>query len=192
MDNGTVQPLPTAGSATAQPKAPREQQRNRSAAEAAEILSDEFTRFGRLVAAWKHAAKERGTADRALLARLVLGGERRATDLATEAMLDLSTVSRQVRALVENGLVERRPDPEDRRGALLAATPSGREAFAEYRDERNADLAGLLADWSAADRYELCRLFGRLNDTLTEQYARRCAGPGTKSPAAAEQGDAHA
>jgi len=190
MDKGTVQPLPTAGPAPArQPKAPREQ-RNRSAAEAAEILGDEFTRFGRLVAAWKHAAKERGTADRVLLARLVLGGERRATDLAAEAMLDLSTVSRQVRALVERGLVERRPDPEDRRGALLAATEAGRAAFAEYREERNADLAGLLADWSAADRYDLCRLFGRLNDTLTEQYARRCAaanGPGTT-----RQGDAHA
>jgi DNA-binding MarR family transcriptional regulator len=164
--------------------------KTRTAAQAAEALADEVVRFGRLIAAWKsHSSADRSAADRVLLARLVVGGERRATDLAGEAMLDLSTVSRQVRSLVDRGLVERRPDPEDRRGTLLAATDAGRAAFDEYRRQRNEEFADLLADWPPRDRYELVRLMGRLNEDLAEQHARRCAGV---SGATARQGEGQA
>lgn len=98
--------------------------------EAAAGLGTEIVRFSRLISAWKQRVRtDGGAADRVLLARLVVGGDRRATDLAADAFLDLSTVSRQVRSLVERGLVARRPDPEDRRGTLLAATEAGRAAF---------------------------------------------------------------
>ncbi|MBY8884502.1 MarR family transcriptional regulator [Streptomyces sp. PTM05] len=160
-----------------------------TAAEAASGLGSEIVRFTRLIAAWKHKAKnEPGAADRVLLARLVLGGERRATDLAADAFLDLSTVSRQVRSLVERGLVERHPDPEDRRGSLLTATEAGREAFEHYRRQRDAELAALLEPWPAEDRYQLIRLLARLNDDLVEQqHARHC--PGGHTGTAAKQGE---
>jgi DNA-binding MarR family transcriptional regulator len=164
--------------------------KTRTATQAAAELADEIVRFGRLIAAWKsHSSADRSAADRVLLARLVVGGERRATDLAAEAMLDLSTVSRQVRSLVDRGLVERRPDPEDGRGTLLAATDAGRAAFDEYRRQRNAEMAELLADWSPRDRYDVVRLIGRLNEDLAEQHARRCAGT---TGIAARQGEGQA
>lgn len=159
-----------------------------SAPEAAAGLGTEIVRFTRLIAAWKNRAKhEAGAADRVLLARLVSAGERRATDLAADAFLDLSTVSRQVRSLVERGLVERHPDPEDRRGSLLTPTPSGRVAFEHYKRQRDADLARLLEPWPAEDRYQLIRLLARLNDDLVEQQQRDC--PGGLAGNVAKQGE---
>ncbi len=160
-----------------------------SAAEAATGLGDEIVRFTRMIAAWKHSLKhEGGSADRVLLARLVIGGPRRATDLAADAFLDLSTVSRQVRSLVERGLVERSPDPEDRRGSMLSATAAGRAAFEHYRRQRDTELAALLEPWPAEDRYQLIRLLARLNDDLVEhQQAREC--PGGHTGNAAKQGE---
>ncbi|MFI7099578.1 MarR family winged helix-turn-helix transcriptional regulator [Streptomyces sp. NPDC050161] len=160
--------------------------------EAAAGLGTEIVRFTRLIAAWKQRAKNDATAaDRVLLARLVVGGDRRATDLAADAFLDLSTVSRQVRSLVERELVARRPDPEDRRGSLLTATDAGRAAFEHYRRQRDAELAALLECWPAQDRADLIRLMGRLNDDLVDhQHAR--LSPGGDQGAAVKQGDIHA
>jgi DNA-binding MarR family transcriptional regulator len=138
-----------------------------STEEAAAGLGIQLVRFSRLLTAHRQKAKLESTAgERVLLARLVRDGERRATDLAAATLLDLSTVSRQVRAMVDRGLVERRPDPEDRRGALLRATDAGRAAFEEYRRQRDAGFARLLESWSAEDRYQLIRLLSLLNNDL--------------------------
>lgn len=50
-----------------------------------------------------------------------------ARDLVDRTRLDASTISRSVAALVADGLVERRPDPTDKRATFLAVTPAGRE-----------------------------------------------------------------
>ncbi|MFC5908156.1 MarR family winged helix-turn-helix transcriptional regulator [Streptacidiphilus monticola] len=138
----------------------------------AAALGEEMARFMRLVGAWKQRMRDENGGDRLLLARLVRQGPRRATDLAAETFLDLSTVSRQVRCLVERGLVARRPDPDDRRGALLIATEAGQDAFAQYRAERNRQMAEVLGSWPEDERHELVRLLTRLNDDFAEYHAR--------------------
>ncbi|MFD7923561.1 MarR family winged helix-turn-helix transcriptional regulator [Streptomyces sp. NPDC059740] len=178
MSNGTVH-----GSGRAQRITP-----SSDLGEAAAALGSQITRFTRLIAAWKQRAKyDGGAADRVLLARLVMGGDRRATDLAADAFLDLSTVSRQVRSLVERGLVARHRDPEDRRGSLLSATEEGRAAFEQYRRERDTKLADLLQEWPAEDRAELIRLMSRLNDDLAEERHSRPTPGGDQGQA--EHGD---
>lgn len=158
-----------------------------SAEETASVLGAELVRMTRLIAAWKQRARtEAGAADRVLLARLVNDGPRRATDLAADAFLDLSTVSRQVRSLVERGLVERHPDPEDRRGSLLSATGAGRLRFEEYRSQRDAQLATFLEAWSGEDRYQLMRLLARLTDDLV-RHQHMQLGTGGNSDSAAQQ-----
>jgi DNA-binding MarR family transcriptional regulator len=143
------------------------------AADAAPLLAAEIVRFKRLIEARMQRARyEPGTGDRIILARLATGGERRATDLAAEVLLDLSTVSRQVRSLIERGLVERRPDPGDRRGSLLAISDAGRAAYECYRRQRDAELAALLEPWPAGERAELVRLLARLNDDMAELHTR--------------------
>ncbi|MER5960058.1 MarR family winged helix-turn-helix transcriptional regulator [Streptomyces sp. NPDC056121] len=159
-----------------------------SAEDAGAGLGNQIVRFTRLVAARRHQTKlEQGAGERVLLARLVRDGEQRATDLAAETFLDLSTVSRQVRSMVERGLIERRPDPEDRRGTLLHATESGRAVYEKYRQQRDAQLAELLGPWPPEDRYQLIRLMTRLNDDLVAHQQKR-HGDGTQPEAAAQQG----
>lgn len=164
-----------------------------AAAEAAASgLGAEMVRLTRLFTAWtQRSGLEYGAADRILLARLVTCGRRRATDLAADVFLDLSTVSRQVRSLVDRGLVERQPDPEDRRGSLLSATEAGHEAYRSAVRRREAELARLLEPWPAEDRSRLTRLLKRLNDDLVDStYTSLGAGP---HPAGeARQGDLHA
>lgn len=64
--------------------------------------------------------------------------------LADELQIGRPTVSESVKALVEQGLVERRPDPNDGRGHVLRLKPAGR------RPARNAapltDAMGGLSD----------------------------------------------
>ncbi|MFZ3560617.1 MULTISPECIES: MarR family winged helix-turn-helix transcriptional regulator [unclassified Streptomyces] len=184
MDKGTVQDReaaddhPETGSASAE--------------DAAAGLGTQLVRFSRLLTAYRQKARlESRAGERVLLAKLVRDGERRATDLAAATFLDLSTVSRQVRAMVDKGLVERRPDPEDRRGALLRATAAGTAAFEEYRRQRDAGFARLLEPWPEEDRYQLIRLLSRLNDDLEEfEYARHepghVPGPGGEQGATQE------
>jgi DNA-binding MarR family transcriptional regulator len=134
-------------------------------------LGEELVRFFRLMQARKQRSRdEHGGGDRVLLAVLVRCGPRRATDLAADAHLDLSTVSRQVRSLVERGLVERTPDPDDRRGALLSVSPSGLAAFEAFREQRNRELSALLENWTGEDREQLVRLLSRLNDEFARHH----------------------
>lgn len=134
-------------------------------------LGEELVRFFRLMQARKQRSRaEHGGGDRALLAALVRCGPKRATDLAVVAHLDLSTVSRQIRSLIERGLVERTPDPEDRRGALLSVSPSGLAAFEAFREQRNRELSTLLENWTGEDRQQLVGLLARLNDEFARQH----------------------
>ncbi|MGD3108875.1 MarR family winged helix-turn-helix transcriptional regulator [Streptomyces sp. YGL11-2] len=181
MSNGTVHACESAGIAEITAESRLD--------EVAAGLGTEIVRFTRLIAAWKQRAKnDAGAADRVLLARLVCGGDQRATDLAADAFLDLSTVSRQVSSLVERGLVARRPDPEDRRGSLLTATESGRARFEQYRRQRDAELAAILEPWSPQDRADLIRLMGRLNEDMAERQHTR-PDPAEDQGADVEQGE---
>ena len=54
-----------------------------------------------------------------ILAHLADHGPMRGADLSGAFEMDKGGVSRQVQALVDLGLVERQPDPEDRRAILL-------------------------------------------------------------------------
>jgi len=156
------------------------------------VLGSELIRLMRVLNAWQLRARDEaqwGWGDRMLLGRLVDFGEQRATDLAAKSFLDLSTVSRQISSLVTRGLVRRRPDPDDRRGTLLAATEAGRAEVRHYRARRDRMMAEVLAPWSPEDRTELLRLVARLNDDLCEQYARW--GEGAGAALVPDRGEAH-
>ena len=54
-------------------------------------------------------------------------GEVRVQDVAESLWLSMSAASRNVDALVQDGLVDRQPDPEDRRATRLTVTEAGQE-----------------------------------------------------------------
>ncbi|MFD7652732.1 MarR family winged helix-turn-helix transcriptional regulator [Actinosynnema sp. NPDC059797] len=96
-----------------------------------------------------------------LLANLNQLGPSRAGALAEAVFSDPSTVSRQVAALVKEGLVERRADPEDGRASVLAVTEAGARLVAERRRQRNEALIRLFADWDPEDRDRFVEYFER-------------------------------
>ncbi|GAA4900798.1 MarR family winged helix-turn-helix transcriptional regulator [Streptomyces coeruleoprunus] len=90
-------------------------------------------------------------------------GGRRATDLAGYFGVGKATMSRQLRALEELGLVTRVPDPADGRASLVRLTEEGRARFRRVRDARRARYVRKLADWDRAEVAELARLLHQLN-----------------------------
>jgi MarR family transcriptional regulator for hemolysin len=55
------------------------------------------------------------------------------TELALELELEQATLVRLLDRMEENGLIERRPDPGDRRAKLISLTPHGEEQAAFVR-----------------------------------------------------------
>ncbi|MET9366792.1 MarR family winged helix-turn-helix transcriptional regulator [Streptomyces griseoflavus] len=98
-----------------------------------------------------------------LLVRLDECGRQRATELAGYIGVGKATMSRQLRALEELGLVGREPDPADGRAWLVALTEEGRRRVGVVREARRARYAGRLADWDPAEVTELARLLNQLN-----------------------------
>jgi DNA-binding MarR family transcriptional regulator len=66
--------------------------------------------------------------------------------------------------LQERGLIERTPDPGDRRAVILRPTGEGRRIRAEIDAARSADSAELFTRLPAADRAELARILQALAD----------------------------
>jgi DNA-binding MarR family transcriptional regulator len=69
-----------------------------------------------------------------------------------------------VDALVEAHLVERRPDPDDRRAILVAPTSRGEEVAAKIRAARAAEAEGFFARLDEADRASLARILRLLQN----------------------------
>jgi len=86
-----------------------------------------------------------------LLSALRRAGEpQRPSDLTTVSLASAPATTKRVKALTARGLVERRPDPVDGRGALIALTRAGRtlidRAFPDQLATERALLAAIPAD----------------------------------------------
>jgi DNA-binding MarR family transcriptional regulator len=98
-----------------------------------------------------------------LLAELDRSGTSRVTDLAASIGVGKGTMSRQVRALEELGLVQRSADPADGRAFMLALTEEGRRRYRAARDARRAQLRTELGAWSEEEVHQLAVLLHRFN-----------------------------
>ena len=103
---------------------------------------------------------------------LVNSGAMRSNALADLVCSDPSTISRQTASLVEHGFIERRPDPDDGRAVQLAATAKGFATFRQMREERDAMLASVLADWDPADVQTFTHLLDRFTTDLEHHRPR--------------------
>jgi DNA-binding MarR family transcriptional regulator len=101
-----------------------------------------------------------------LLKAVAGNGPLRAGALAECVHSDPSTVSRQVAALVKEGLLERRADPEDGRASLLVVTDRGANVLGEHDEIRLRHFAGMLEDWSERDVHRFVMLLRRFADDL--------------------------
>lgn len=112
-----------------------------------------------------------------LLVRLEEVEPERATDLAAYFGVGKATMSRQLRALEDLGLVTREPDPADGRAYLMRLTDEGRERFARVRTARRERYLRQLSRWDRGEVSELARLLHRLNAVQSEnQWGEAAAG----------------
>jgi DNA-binding MarR family transcriptional regulator len=90
----------------------------------------------------------------------------RMSELSRRLMVSGGNVTGLVDQLVDEGLVERRGVPGDRRASAVRLTARGREAFLAMADEHEAWIVELTSALPAADRARLYQLLGRLKQAL--------------------------
>ncbi|MCZ2858714.1 MarR family winged helix-turn-helix transcriptional regulator [Blastococcus sp. VKM Ac-2987] len=88
----------------------------------------------------------------------------RLSDLAESLHIAPRSATEVADGLQERGLVERSPDPGDRRAVLLRPTAAGRRVRAEVGRARTADSADLFARLGPEDRATLARILRTLAD----------------------------
>jgi len=91
------------------------------------------------------------------LSVVVFGGPLTLGALAAAEQVRPPTITRLVRELERDGLVELVPDPDDRRVRRVRATPRGRTLLEEGRRRRVAKLAGSLGGLTAVERRLIAR-----------------------------------
>jgi DNA-binding MarR family transcriptional regulator len=104
---------------------------------------------------------------RLALFEVAVRGPMRLSELADRMRITAPTASRAVDALVDHGLVERRPDPGDRRAVRIDLTRHGRREVDERRARAAAALEPILSALSAKDRAQLAALLKRLTDSFS-------------------------
>jgi DNA-binding MarR family transcriptional regulator len=77
---------------------------------------------------------------------LVFGGPATLSELATAEQVSAPTMSKLVRGLERDGLVEREVNERDGRSVVLRATDEGTSILHEGRARRVAELSALLED----------------------------------------------
>ena len=103
-----------------------------------------------------------------ILTHLAANGPMRGADLSDAFDMDKGGVSRQVQALVDLGLVERQPDPEDRRAILLDATTEGRKRLEVMSQLRSERFDTRLASWSDSELSGFAGQLAAYNTALSD------------------------
>ena len=129
------------------------------------------------------SGKDLDRAGYVLISQLSIGGPQRVSSLESALGLDVSTVSRELRALEDAGLVGREPDPADRRAVRLVVTVAGAATLESARAARHARLAAAMSCLSDDRR---AALVGGLEDLAAalagdepageDDTTRQCAG----------------
>jgi DNA-binding MarR family transcriptional regulator len=92
-----------------------------------------------------------------VLGRLDREGPQSVSDLAGAERVRPQSMAQTVADLEADGLVERRPDPGDRRRALVSLTPDGRAALLLDRGRREGWLAGAITEELSPAEQEVLR-----------------------------------
>lgn len=109
----------------------------------------------------------------AALATVERHGPLTPSELAEIERVKRPTATRTLRVLGEAGLVERTPDPEDGRSAVVSITAAGRERLRRLRGRKNAYLARRMRDLPAEDVAALERAASILESMLEEPRPQR-------------------
>jgi DNA-binding MarR family transcriptional regulator len=93
---------------------------------------------------------------------LMRHGVMRLSELSEHLRIAPRSTTEVVDALEQRGLVERRPDPNDRRATLVSLTDEGTRVGTAIRSARDAEAERFFGTLSATDRAHLARILRQL------------------------------
>lgn len=93
-------------------------------------------------------------------------GAQRASAMAEAFGIDKGAISRQVQHLLDLGLVDRAPDPDDGRATLISASAEAATRINQVNDDRRRWLDDRLGDWPDGDLSEFVRMLSSYNAAL--------------------------
>ena len=111
----------------------------------------------------------------AVLRSIDEAGELSLGELARQCSMDPAAAGRQVKALEDDGFVEREPG-EDARVTVVRLTDRGSDVYKRIVAVRNAHMTEVLSAWTTADRAALATLVDRLVDDLKAVPFRPATG----------------
>ncbi|NML46184.1 winged helix-turn-helix transcriptional regulator [Ramlibacter sp. G-1-2-2] len=91
------------------------------------------------------------------------------SELGTRTATDSPKIARAVGTLVDQGLVERLPDPHDGRRAVLSVTPKGARIHADIDDLANTMQAKITSELTEAERKSLYAILDKLEAGVHRQ-----------------------
>lgn len=103
-----------------------------------------------------------------MLVVLDTNGATSLTRLAEQLAVNPSTAMRMVDRLSAAGMVERTPDPEDRRVVRLVATDAGRRVVHAVTERRQAEITSIVASMPHEDRSAMVRALQAFADAAGE------------------------
>jgi DNA-binding MarR family transcriptional regulator len=136
--------------------------------EVAPLASDLRVVVGQLIRRLRAEQHRFSMSQGAVLGRLDRDGPQSVSDLAAAEKVRPQSMAQTVADLESEGMVERRPDSDDRRRSLVLFTEKGLETLHADRRQREGWLAGMLAGLSEEDRRTMARaveLMGELADS---------------------------
>ena len=95
---------------------------------------------------------------------LMRHGVMRLSELSDHLHIAARSTTEVVDALETRGLLERRPDPDDRRATLAALTEHGTSVLDAIRAARGTEAERAFGKLSQADRTHLARILRKLRD----------------------------
>ncbi len=107
-----------------------------------------------------------------LLAYVTDFGSSTQTELAEMVGLGRASTGTMIDHLERRGLLERRPDPDDRRVWLVAATPDGERLVEDFYDLDRGLRVEFRRGISRQDRHQLAELLDRLGANIADSRGR--------------------
>jgi DNA-binding MarR family transcriptional regulator len=130
-----------------------------------ESLADDFRSVARLLrqAAAESLARWDVTPSQFRALRVLMRhGDMRPSALSEHLCIAPRSTTEVLDGLAAKGLVERRPDPRDRRATLVGPTERGKEVGTQISSARGSQAARVFDKLAPADRAELSRILGEL------------------------------
>lgn len=125
---------------------------------ASRVLATDLSVLATRLTRWLRAADEApllSGPEASAMAVVIHSGGITPSRLARYEQVRRPTITRTIDSLVDRGLVCRNPDPKDRRGTIIYATPAGRKMWEAGQARRIEPLAERIETLTMVDRRQL-------------------------------------